>query len=266
MKFFREIEVDADQEIEGFKDLLESTKVLVLRKSPTEHDSQFYENLARTAGFVTMFEENHVSGELSRSWLEIKYVPEKSELTYKNSNHYQPLHTDYAYFSIEVEISFFYCVEQAEIGGSTYFIDTDRVAYILKKVDPELYQEVTTVPIKYSRGSDEFSFNEDLILKPTPSGKYEMTWNYFRVLRADADSMALAEKFRSFLETHVERCGEFVSIKLQPGDAVFFRDREVLHGRSSFIGNRHLNKGGIILNDIENKTRILNSYLARLNG
>ncbi|MBP9151685.1 MAG: TauD/TfdA family dioxygenase [Flavobacteriales bacterium] len=266
MEFFRELEIKDNSQPDNFKELLESTKVLVLRKKPSKHDGNYYQALAQTAGYLTMFEENHISGELKRSWLEIRYVPEKSEETYKNSNHFQPLHTDYAYFSIAVEISFFYCIEQAEIGGSTYFIDTERVAQILKLVDPVLFQEVIGTPIRYSRGTDEFSFNEDMILKPTQTGGYEMTWNYFRVMRNNPDSMALAEKFKLFLETHVERCGEFVSIKLQPGDAVFFRDREVLHGRNSFIGNRHLNKGGIILNDIERKTEILNSYLKRLNG
>jgi hypothetical protein len=34
-------------------------------------------------------------------------------------------------------------------------------------------------------------------------------------------------------------------IKLNPGEAVFFKDRRLLHGRNSFIGDRQLNKGAI---------------------
>jgi alpha-ketoglutarate-dependent taurine dioxygenase len=39
--------------------------------------------------------------------------------------------------------------------------------------------------------------------------------------------------------------GVLTNINLKKGDAVFFNDELILHGRNAFIGDRWLKKGGL---------------------
>ena len=65
-------------------------------------------------------------------------------------------------------------------------------------------------------------------------GRLRINWNYFRVLPGQGDAVdRLREDFRLFLEQMVED-GAVASFRLDEGDAVFFRDAEVLHGRRDF--------------------------------
>lgn len=263
MKFFKQLTVEKNHQVNDFKNILENTKVLYLKKEQTEEDGNYYAQLARQAGFITTFEEDTETGLLREEWLQIKYIPELSEKTYKHSNKFQPLHTDYCNFSIIVEISFFYCLQQAEFGGATYFIDAKAVADLMKKYAPSLYKTITTETIRYNKGEDEFSFREDKILKIDENGEYLISWNYYRIQKTDEKSVKLGNEFKSFLDTYVENSGEQIYVKLMPGDAIFFHDTKILHGRCSFLGERHLNKGGIIMNDIENRKNILLNHLRK---
>lgn len=266
MEFYKELQLEKLQPVSNFKSILESAKVLYVKKEQTPQDGSYYAELAKQAGFITTFEEDPDTGLLREEWLQIKYIPELSEKTYKHSNKFQPLHTDYGNFTIEVEISFFYCLQQAVFGGATYFIDSFVIADLLKKYDRQLYDKVTTLTVKYNKGEDEFSFREDYILKDAGNGQYFINWNYFRIQKTDEQSVKLGNEFKAFLDTYVENSGEQIYVKLTPGDAIFFHDAKILHGRCSFLGERHLNKGGIIMNDIERRKTILLNHLRKYNN
>lgn len=231
-----------------FLKIFEQTKVIHVRKSIFNNTiSSFYKDLASQCGIPLVYEEDPTTGKINfDKWTEIKYVPEKSTDTYKHSNKFQPLHTDYGYFSFEIFASFFYCSEQAEFGGATTFIDVDAVAGILKQVDVKLFESIQKQKIHFGRSDSPLAHNNDLILQKDELG-WKINWNYYRALK-DENNQTLVADFKAFLDHYLEKSGELKELKLQPGEGVFFHDRRVLHGRNSFVGNRQLNKGGIAKN------------------
>jgi hypothetical protein len=71
-------------------------------------------------------------------------------------------------------------------------------------------------------------------------GDNNIVWNYFRV-----EKNKIAEDFHCFLEEKIYQGGLYESVYLNKNESLFFWDEKVLHGRNSFIGNRHLVKAGI---------------------
>ena len=67
-----------------------------------------------------------------------------------------------------------------------------------------------------------------------------ISWNFFR-----CEECQLKNEFNDFLENYIIGGNLFESVNLKKGDALFFKDEEILHGRNSFIGNRWLIKGGL---------------------
>lgn len=240
MKFFAQFQPNQT----NFSDVFKQYKVVhVLEKNTIDTDS-YFRNLSKENGIPLIYEEDPITGAIDvNKWTEIKYEPEKSNDTYKSSNKYQPLHTDYGYFSFEIYAAFFYCVAQAEFGGATTFIDINTIVDVLRSVDRNLFNHIQNQKIHFGRKDNPIAHNDDYILQKDELG-WKINWNYYRAL-GDLQNKTLVEDFKSFLDTHIEKSGELKELKLQPGEGVFFQDRRVLHGRNSFIGNRQLNKGGI---------------------
>ena len=227
----------------NFSTVFDQFKVVHILKEDKNTDIYFRE-LAQQCGIPLIYEEDPVTGAIDvNKWTEIKYEPEKSNDAYKSSNKSQPLHTDYGYFSFEIYAAFFYCVEQAEFGGATTFIDVNTIVSILKSLNPVLFDTIQKHKIHFGRKDNPIAHNDDFILQKDKSG-WKINWNYYRAL-GDITNKTLIEDFKDFLDHYIEKSGELTELKLQPGEGVFFQDRRVLHGRNSFMGNRQLNKGGI---------------------
>lgn len=235
-----------DEQAQNFKAFFEGHKVVHFQRSlqPTGQPDSFYKAKAAELGIPLIYEEDPVTGEIRvNHWTEIKYIAGKETDSYKHSNKYQPLHTDYGYFAFEIYTSFFYCVEQADFGGATTFIDVDRVVAVLERIDPALLKALQETKISFGRKDNPLTNNQDFILSKDAIG-WKINWNYYRALN-DTVNQELVQAFRQFLDDHIEKSGELTALRLGPGEAVFFHDRRVLHGRNSFLGARQLNKGGI---------------------
>lgn len=229
-----------------FSQIFSTTKVVHVASCMHQIDevNEFFLELAKQVGVVIICDEDPLTGELIvNQWNKIKYDPNLFENAYKYSNKYQPLHTDYGYFSLDVFCSFFYCVEQAQFGGATTFIDVDKVVSILQSMNSTLFTEIQNRKIHFGRSESPLTNNIDFILQKDELG-WKINWNYYRAL-GDEKNKALVEDFKGFLDNYIEKSGELTEIKLNPGEGVFFHDRRVLHGRNSFLGDRHLNKGAI---------------------
>lgn len=254
MGFF--VEYDAQHSIEPFHSVMKNSKVVHVRNlSNARPLDESCINLASQIGFPIICEEDPVSGAVrTNQWTAIKYDSNASNSSYKHSNTYQPLHTDYGYFSFEIFAAFFYCLEQAEFGGATCFIDVERVVSLLRMSDPTLFDQLQNTEIQFGRRGNSVASNRDRILSKDECG-WKINWNYFRA-KDDVANGDVIEGFHAFLNNSVERSGELLELKLMPGEAVYFQDRRVLHGRNSFIGARHLNKGAIA-NVIPDEVRTL---------
>lgn len=242
-------EFSSDNNIDDFKEIFNNSKVVKIHTNFSSMDEvdNYFRLLAQKLGVPIIYEEDPISGKIEpNKWTEIKYEKAKEFDTYKHSNKFQPLHTDYGYFSFEIYTSFFYCISQAKFGGATTFIDAETVVDILKDSDKELFDLLVKTPIHFGRKDNPLTNFTDCILSKSDTG-WRINWNYYRAL-SDKNNILLVERFKYFLDNNIEKSGELLALKLKPSEGVFFKDRMVLHGRNSFIGERQLNKGGIALN------------------
>ena len=82
---------------------------------------------------------------------------------------------------------------------------------------------------------------------------YLANWNYYCLSREEnsADVLDLCERYQHFLESRIMNAGVILPVQLQKGEAVFFHDDRVMHGRNAFFaefpGQRSLIKGKIII-------------------
>ena len=220
--------------------IFDSYKVLVLRGPrccemsclPNNQLHQIYTEIAESIGELVPMEEclqtGNKNGEL---WTDIQYNP-SIENSYRHSNTRQPFHTDGSYESDAPNISCFYCMVAAKQGGATTFLDYDE---LLDCLDTKLRDRLESTPVLFSKGNDS---------KTRPiihDGR--LTWNYFRA--SSPEDPTLVEDFHRFLEDRIVESHIAVDIYLQSGDAVFFQDELLLHGRNAFFGNRWLKKGGL---------------------
>lgn len=247
MKFYSEF--SSNNNIDNFIEVFNSSKVVKISTNFSSMDEVdlYFRTLAQKVGIPIIYEENPITGQIiPNKWTEIKYKADEQFDTYKHSNKFQPLHTDYGYYAFEIFTSFFYCVSQAKFGGATTFIDVDVIVELLQNLDNELFNSLLNTQIHFGRKDNPLTNFTDFILSKDDEG-WRINWNYYRAL-SDTSNSKLVERFKEFLDNHIEKSGELLSIKLQPTEGVFFKDRRVLHGRNSFVGQRQLNKGGIALN------------------
>jgi alpha-ketoglutarate-dependent taurine dioxygenase len=246
MKFFKEISYEQGVGPE-IRELLRTTKIVLLKGYSGNDLHEFYEKLSEEVGQWTPMDENvQTDQKTGARWIEIKYDPEFPN-SYRHSSTRQPLHTDGSYEKHAAEISFFYCVRPARAGGATTFIDSDELLKTLKSYSEALFQSCCEIPVTFGKGND--SKTKPIITND--SRGVVLTWNYFRVLETSDETTELRREFHKFLEEKVVAGGLCFPCHLGRGDAVFFNDERLLHGRNSFVANsvgeRHLLKGGLHL-------------------
>lgn len=210
-----------------------------------EQIRDFYKSIAGKAGSFVRRNEDHKNGNVVNcddEWIDIVFEEDKKKESFRFSDIYQPLHTDGAYVDHHLDLNFLCCIQQAEIGGDTIFVDANDIFSIMKKYENDLFSEVCKFDVLFDKGTQQkkqskiISFNQDVLLN----------WNYYRVSKNnDKKIIELCEAFHLFLEQKIVRAGLCKSIKIKKGDAVFFFDQKVLHGRNSFFGQRKLIKGGL---------------------
>lgn len=232
--------IDYQSNVAGkIKEALKTNKIVLLQNCQEENLFDFYENLSNEIGHWVPMDEDVKTGEKTgNKWIEVKYDPQFPN-SYRHSDTRQPLHTDGSYESDAPNITFFFCIEKAKIGGATTFFDYDDLVNTLKLYSEELLDRCKNIPLTFSKGKDSKTKTiiQDGIL----------TWNYYPAQSNNQEQSELKENFHTFLEKKVVEGGLCMPLQLKPGDAVFFHDEKLLHGRNSFIGNRNLLKGGLSL-------------------
>ena len=226
------------------KDVLKQNKIVHLRNVPADADfKKFYSDLVDELGEILNVDEDIKTGDANSQerWTDVRYDKENS-FTFRHSNTRQPLHTDAAYMNFEMDVNFFFCMENAEIGGATTFIDSTDLLYILEKYEAALFEKLKTLVVDFGKGNNQRK-RKKIIDKDTRGTV--LNWNYFRVMPDNTpEVLAMCEEFNNFLEDKIVAGGLLTNVYLKPGEAAFFQDDRLLHGRNSFYGNRTLIKGG----------------------
>ena len=215
---------------------LDRAKVVrIVGAAPDRDPLAFWRSIGEAIGDCADLIEDSRTGELiavDGQWMDVRYEPDRAD-TYRHHNVGQPLHTDGAYVGATQarEIALFYLARQAEAGGDSLFVDAETVRACAAARAPELLERLTTLPVRFGKGKGPCRISTVLYEQ---DGRSKINWNYFRVLTDQGDAVAALRKdFAAFLEEMVER-GDVASFRLETGDAVFFRDEEVLHGRKAY--------------------------------
>ena len=227
------------------KNALQEYKVVHLKNVPDDiNHSKLYHELADSMGHFLFKNENPETAELeSEGWLEMRYDAELAqEHEYRYGNRDMSLHIDGVYTDVHFDLIFYYCQKAAKFGGHSTFIDGEKVIEILRTYDSDLLDKVMHTEILFQKGNK--SRVSPIIF---PLGKYPaFNWNLNRVSPKNPENVLdLAKRFHDFIENVVLGGGLVDTVQLSTGEAVFFHNRLVLHGRTSFLGDRCLKKGAI---------------------
>lgn len=225
----------------GFSALVEawknkSNKVFVLRADrPATNIQEILNNNFKYLGKpVPLAEdvnkggrESQRSGEL---WFEVRYDPKHPD-AYRHSANAQPLHTDGSYIPNFPNATILGCVANAGEGGETIFIDADDLMSAMRDEAPDLLEGLSSYEMPHERSGDR---RAEKVIEQNDE-KTLVNWNYYCVdQHIDHEGRALAEKLFPYLQNSEQVKKNIVGVKLAPGDAVVWKDREVLHGRNAF--------------------------------
>ena len=147
-------------------------------------------------------------------------------------------------------MQFFFCESRAAFGGATTFFDLpDLVACMKSDGEDELLNRLLTTIVHFDKAGNK---KIRKILDQDEKG-YLANWNYYCIDKENntPEALALCEDFHAFLESRIIQAGLVMPVQLEKGDAVFFHDDRILHGRNAYFatqkGERCLIKGKIIL-------------------
>ncbi len=234
---------------ERIRDALAHADIVhVAARAPASDARKHWDAIVRYVGERKPLDENAITFERTgRTWLDVRFDPQRQH-TFRHSCTAQPLHTDGAYDRDPADIIFFFCERQAPANGETLFLDALELVFLLEREDPKLLEQLRARPVTFSKGDGgrkEATVIADGAESPV------LCWNYYRTEARDGEERASIERFRSFLEERVVAAGRGLSIRLEPGEAVFFHDARTLHGRRAFeakrLDDRLLWKGGLRL-------------------
>jgi alpha-ketoglutarate-dependent taurine dioxygenase len=237
-----EIEIAGANAATGFQSLLDSwadpaQKVFVLRaKGAIDDPHRFYDEHFDMIGTPAALAEDVNVGDREEQrtgdiWMEVRYDPRHPD-AYRHSSNAQPLHTDGSYIPAFPNATLMACVANSGEGGETTFIDAEDVVAAMRSEDPDLLHALSSRIIPHARSGDR---RDEKIIDIRDDGVW-VNWNYYCVDREiDAEGRALVERFFAFLQSSPQVQKKIIGVKLEPGDAVTWKDRRVFHGRNGFV-------------------------------
>ncbi|WP_169393145.1 MULTISPECIES: TauD/TfdA family dioxygenase [Psychrobacter] len=241
---FKTILIDPKNPDQGCQDFLSiwkdnETKVVVLNPiSDLSNVKDFYESLFPQLGTVAALAEDatiddRASQRTGEVWMEIRYDP-KIQNAYRHSSEAQPLHTDGSYIPNFPNSSLLCCVANSGQGGETIFINGIDVVNALRVEAPELLSYLTNNVVPHTRSGDS---RFDKIIDRV-GGIWKVNWNYYCIAEnVEPEAKQVSERFHEFLKTSPTILSKTLAVKLKPGQAILWKDNEVLHGRNSFSAN-----------------------------
>ncbi len=255
MQFIKEIQyVNEAQTTEELSKALLEYKVVYLSHFPEDKDiNLFYESFADSIGEPYNVDEDIITGEsVANRWIEISYDPAIQD-RYRTAKTGQPLHTDDSYAELfdQKNVQFFYCKSQSAKGGATTFINLDELVECLKlDGEHQLLEDVLSTTVNFEKQGNK---KIRKILDKDEKG-YLANWNYYCIDKNNTpEALQLVEDFHQYLETRIVASGITTAVQLKKGEAVFFHDDRILHGRNAYFatekGERCLVKGKIIFSE-----------------
>jgi hypothetical protein len=216
---------------ESIQQLKSSDKPIVFRNGLSLMTMDEWRHfLMQDCGLIEDTRHYDTEGDMQKkNWWEISYIPEKAN-TYAHSSTPQPLHTDNAWFQNPAEINFFVMWKQSIKGGAQLILPISRLLESLANEQPDLLNDLTSVPVVIKKGVGQFENHTTIITK----GKQpRIFWNYYRTQRTSKLIDTMCEAFFKFLGSALSS-NMVDTLYCQSGDCFAFNDTLLLHGRQAF--------------------------------
>jgi len=221
--------------------MIENNKIFHLISDAKKNDIRdFYERIGNIIGEYKHLGEDVKLGSRSKQkankiWMDVRYDSAIKD-AYRHSSNPQPLHTDGSYNSNFPNATIMCCVSNSVTGGETIFLKLEKIVEILEQDDPELLEFIFTEEILHERSG---YINKKKILY-IEDKKLKINFNYFCVSKKNSrKSIKNIEKFFNFINTSEKIKKNIFPVKLDEGEAVFWKDSEILHGRNGFIPKKN---------------------------
>ena len=155
---------------------------------------------------------------------------------YRHSSNPQPLHTDGSYNPDFPNATLMCCISNSASGGETIFLNLKKLVSILEEEDPELLNFLFTEEIIHQRTG----YSQKKPILYNQNDKLKINFNYYCISKDNLPrSLEFIEKFFYFLNNS-EKLKKYIDpVKLNVGDAVFWKDSETLHGRNGFAPKKN---------------------------
>ena len=127
--------------------------------------------------------------------------------------------------STHADLGIFYVERPAGEGGERLFVDAETIARRAAAIHPDLRARLFTTPVRF------FDAEPSQPILREAGNRVKICWNGPSVLPGQGeDVVQLADDFRLFLREMVEASPGVAALRLAAGDAIIFRNDEVLHG------------------------------------
>lgn len=192
-----------------------------------------YDEISECIGECVELAEDYATGKKTQQrWMEIRYDAKIPDVAaYRHSKNAQPWHTDESYMIDPADVMVMYCVVRAKKGGATNFISVEDIVALLEARDPDLLHALRSTPMTYAK---DVNARTRPVLH-TVDGVETINFNYYCLDSEAPDAhKALNKRFFEFVNSTLRDSDGVVSLRLAPGEAVFWWDLRLLHGRDSF--------------------------------
>ena len=216
---------------------IDNNKVFhLISDAKEDYVRDYYEKIGNIIGKYHMLAEDVTLGDRSNQkankiWMDVRY-DSKVVNAYRHSSNPQPLHTDGSYNPKFPNATIMCCISNSASGGETIFLELEKLVQILEQDDPTLLKFLFSEEVLHERSGYK---NKKKILT-LKNKKLKINFNYYCVSEKNSkNSLKNIKKFFNFLNTSEKIKKNIISIKLNEGEALFWKDSEILHGRNSFL-------------------------------
>ncbi len=192
----------------------------------------------------------------------IKSVRDAHNLAFDNI--YLQHHTDFTYCRKCPDVALFHCLNNADKGGDSLWLDGFACAEELRRTDPAAFELLTKVQVRHMDITDKWDLQASHPTIEVDHGTGEIQRIYFNERTRDSwrawndaqpqpqpqpqqhrtpgdqqcspDFYAALKKFERIIEDRRFH----INTPLQPGELVLFDNARVLHSRTAFEGERHM--------------------------
>ena len=229
--------ISTDQGLIKWLELLHYKGIAIVTNAPTEKKS----------AFPVLNRISHTRETFFKTPFEVINIPKPNNSAY--TAHALRNHMDLPWFELPPGYQFLHCLVNNSTGGNSSAIDGFAVADYLRKNEEEIFETLTTIPLKF-RDKDYTQKSHRSFHAPAVSLTKDNDFHDIRFSVATMDALDCHPDVMDKVYKAHHRFGNLlhdekfqINFRLEPGDIFSFNNRRVLHGRTEFdpnSGHRHL--------------------------